>query len=72
MAINAGCLRDPQLCDDEAYDKDAYLEKLNEIKEAIDEVALELYMLLSEHENKNVRNAYGVLNRAMAYIDDEL
>lgn len=72
MSINAGELRDPQLCDDEAYDEEEYNEQLTEIYERIDEVSSDLYSLLQKCDRKNVRNAYGTIQRCMAYLHDEL
>lgn len=72
LSINAGELRDPQLCDDEAYDEEEYNEQLTEIYERIDEVSSDLYSLLQKCDRKNVRNAYGTIQRCMAYLHDEL
>jgi len=72
MSINAGELRDPQLCDDEAYDEEEYNEQLTEIYERIDEISSDLYSLLQKCDRKNVRNAYGTIQRCMAYLSDEL
>lgn len=72
MSINAGELRDPQLCDDEAYDEEEYNEQLTEIYERIDEISSDLYSLLQKCDRKNVRNAYGTIQRCMAYLHDEL
>lgn len=72
MSINAGELRDSQLCDDEAYDSEAYQEDLTEIYDRIDEISSDLYGLLQKCDRKNVRNAYGTIQRCMAYLHDEL
>jgi len=40
--------------------------------ERIDEISSDLYSLLQKCDRKNVRNAYGTIQRCMAYLSDEL
>lgn len=72
MSINAGELRDPQLCDDEAFDEEDWQERVNAIREAVDDISTDLHSLLEARENKNIRNAYGTIQRCLAYLDNEL
>lgn len=70
--INAGELRDIQLEDPDIYDREDWQERVNAIREAVDEISTDLHSLLEERENKNIRNAYGSIQRCLAYLDDEI
>ena len=64
--------RDPQFEDPDAYDTDKRLYTIRDLHDRIDDLAGDLYGVLNGRENRNVRNAYGALQRAMEYLYREL
>ena len=64
--------RDPQFEDPDAYDTDKRLDTIRDLHDRIDDLAGDLYGVLNDRENRNVRNAYGALQRAMEYLYREL
>lgn len=62
---------DPQTHDPDAYNTDAYLEKVGELYECLDNATTIAYMALEEHENKNIRDALGAIRRALEYVEKE-
>lgn len=59
-------------CDDDWYDREDWQERVNTIRDEVDEISLNLHTLLSERENTNLRKAYGTIQRCLAYLDEEL
>ena len=64
--------RDPQFEDPDAGDTDKWLDACRELYDKLDELTGDFTALLNEHENRNVRNALGAINRAMEYLYREL
>ena len=64
--------RDPQFEDPDACDTDKWLDTIRDLHDRIDDIAGDLYGVLNDRENRNVRNAYGALQRAMEYLYREL
>ena len=64
--------RDPQFEDPDAYDADKWLDSVRDLYDSVDNLTLDFSKLLDEHENRNVRNALGAINRAMEYLYREL
>ena len=63
--------RDPQF-EDPDDDTDKWLDTIRDLHDRIDDLAGDLYGVLNDRENRNVRNAYGALQRAMEYLYREL
>lgn len=64
--------RDPQYEDPDAYDTDKWLTAVSDLHARLDDLTGDFSKLLDEHENRNVRNALGAINRAMEYLYREL
>ena len=64
--------RDPHFEDPDACDTDKGLDTIRDLHDRIDDIAGDLYGVLNDRENRNVRNAYGALQRAMEYLYREL
>lgn len=72
LAELAYAARDPQFEDPDACDTDKWLDACRELYDKLDELTGDFYALLDGHENTNVRNALGAINRAINYLYREL
>ena len=66
---------DPQFYDEDAVfesEKDEWLDDIREVYDALDNQTSDISKILDRHENRNVRNALGAINRAMKYLYREL
>ncbi len=64
--------QDPQFEDPDAYDADKWLDSVRDLYDSVDNLTLDFSKVLEEHDNRNVRDALGALNRAMDYLYKEL